>query len=236
MVQALKDYVKDGGKLLVSGAKAVERFGGAFLGVGAGRWVDKAIYHVPAEDGTVPVFSEPWRLVRLAGARSLGSLGTTPLAGERMLPHPAATLNRVGKGAVACIPGSVFRDFNRSRYPLTRAFVHDVTRALAGRMDIEVEAPACVDVVLRQKGARRIIHLINRSSGIPNLPNSGVIDEIPAVGPVTIAMRVVARPKKVTLAFEKTGIQLKYVPARKAGSVRIVVAAVRIHSAVVVEG
>ena len=57
MVDALKEYVGSGGKLLVSGAKAFERFGAPFLGVGPGRLVEKAIYYVPAGDGAAPIAS-----------------------------------------------------------------------------------------------------------------------------------------------------------------------------------
>ncbi len=94
MVDALKAYVRSGGKLLVSGAMVFDRFGGEFLGVSGGRLVKDAVYHVPAADGTVPVRSDPWRLLDAGGARSLGVLGSTPLRDERLLPHPAATLNR----------------------------------------------------------------------------------------------------------------------------------------------
>ncbi len=120
------------------------------------------VYHVPAADGTVPIFND-WRLIDLGGAKSLGLLGTTPLRDERLLPHPAATLNRVGRGAVGYVPCNVFRYFAASRYPLLRVFLGDVMRALAGRMEIEVEAPTYVDVVLRRQGSRRIVHLVNRS-------------------------------------------------------------------------
>jgi len=235
MIVALKEYVKAGGRLLVSGAKAGERFGEEFLGVKAGQLVDEAVYHVPAADGTVPILSAPWRLVETATAKSLGAIGVTPLRGEQLLPHPAATLNRVGKGAVAYIPCSVFRDFNRSRYPLTRIFVNAVMRALAGRLEIEQKAPSCVDVVLRRKGGKKIVHLINRSSGIPNLPNSGVIDEIPSVGPATITLKLSGKPRKVRLAFEKAAIRWKYVAGRKGGLLSVYVPTVHIHAAVVVQ-
>ena len=234
MVVALKEYVKNGGRLLVSGAKAFDRFGQEFLGVKAGKVVDTAIYHVPALDGTVPIFSAQWRLAEIATAKSLATIGATPLLGEQILAHPAATLNKVGKGAVAYIPCDIFRDFNASRYPLTRIFVHGVMRALAGRLDIEVKAPACVDVVLRRKGGKQIIHLVNRSSGIPNLPNSGVIDEIPSVGPATITLKLPGKPRKVRLAFEKTTIRWKYIAGHKGGTLRVDLPFVHIHAAVVV--
>ena len=93
-------------------------------------------------------------------AKSLGSLGRTALTDAELLAHPAATLNRVGRGAVAHIPADVCRDFEHNRYPLIRAFIGEVTRALAGKLPISVQAPLCVDVALRRKGDRSIIHFV----------------------------------------------------------------------------
>ncbi|MFH1008953.1 MAG: alpha-L-fucosidase [Candidatus Latescibacterota bacterium] len=231
MVQALKDYVVGGGKLLVSGAASFDRFGESFLGVTGNELVEKTAYQVPAGDGTVPLYSDPWRLIEPTTARSIGPLGLTPLLDDRLLPHAAATINKVGKGAVAYVPGDLFRDFERNHYPLTRVFVGEIVRKLAGKLDIEVKAPICIDVALRKKGSRKIIHLVNRGSGIPNQPNDGAVDEIPTVGPVVISMRTPHEPKKVHLAFEKGALTWAY----RAGKLTITVAGVHIHAAVVVE-
>jgi len=235
MVDALKRYVRGGGRLLVSGAAAFERFGGRFLGVSSRKVEQDVIYHVPAADGSVPVFSEQWRLVKPTKAEGFGRLGTSPLLDKRLLSCPAATLNKVGRGTVAYVSFNVFRCFDRHRYPLVRAFVGQLTRALAGRQAIRVEAPTSVDVVLRRKGGKSIIHLINRASGIPNRPNDGTVDEIPPVGPVTVEMAVGGRPPKVGLAFEKGALQWKFAAGKRGGKVVATVAQVHIHCAVVVE-
>jgi hypothetical protein len=235
MVDALRNYVRDGGRLLVSGAAAFERFGGRFLGVSGGTVEKDVRYHVAAADGSVPVFSEQWRLVRPTKARALGRLGTTPLLDQRLLACPPATLSKVGKGVVAYVPFSVFRFFDAHRYPLVRTFVGQLARALAGRQAIHVEGPACVDVVLRRKGGKSIIHLINRASGIPNSPNAAAVDEIPAVGPVRVEMRVAQRPRKAGLAFGDGAFEWKYVAGRRGGKVIATVAQVHIHCAVVIE-
>jgi hypothetical protein len=235
MVDALKRYVRDGGRLLVSGAAAFERFGGRFLGVRRGTVEEEATYHVPAADGSVPVFSEHWRLVRPTTAKGFGRLGTSPLMDDRLLPCPAATLNKAGRGVVAYVPFNVFRFFDRHRYPLVRAFVGEVTRALAGRQSIHVEGPTCVDVVLRKKGGRSIVHLINRASGIPNRPNDGTVDEVPAVGPVWVEVRIARGPRKVSLAFEKAAFQWKYLAGRRGGKLIATVGQVHVHCAVVIE-
>jgi hypothetical protein len=129
------------------------------------------------------------------------------------------------------VPANLFRDFNRNRYPETQRFVVDVMKQLAGRLDIQVEAPIGTDVALRVQGRRRIIHLINRCSGIPNQSANGAIDEIPEVGPVTVRMRVPQSPKKVTLALEKGDLSRKYA----SGVLTIRVPRYRIHAAIVIE-
>ena len=231
MVEALKDYVERGGKLLISGAESFDRFGESFLGVTKGKLVEKTTYHVPAGDGAVPLFSDPWRLVTPGTAKPIGQIGTTPLLDDRLLPHFAATINRVGKGAVTYLPCNLFRDFERNHYPLTRVFVGEIVRKLTGRLDISVKAPICVDVALRKKGTRKIIHLVNRASGIPNQPNDGAVDEIPTVGPIIITMKAAEEPRKVHLAFEKGEIAWNY----GSGKLTITVPSVHIHAAVVVE-
>jgi len=231
MVKALKDYVGGGGKLLVSGAAGFERFGARFLGVRGGKMEQDVIYHVAAGDGSVPVYSAAWRLVRPTKATAFGRLGTTPLLDERLLAAPAATINAVGKGAVACVPFDVFRFFAARRHPMVRQFVGELVQALAGELDIRVHAPTCVDVVLRRKGGRTIVHLINRASGIPNRPNDGSVDEIPPVGPVKVEVRLPQKPSAVRLAFEKCGFDWEYVARR--GEAVAAVDKVHIHAAIV---
>ena len=230
MLKALKEYVHGGGKLLVTGAESFERFGSAFLGVSAGMLESGVAYYVPAADSATPLFSKTWRLVKPTTAKSLGSLGRTALTDAEMLAHPAATLNRVGRGAVAYIPADVCRDFEHNRYPLIRAFIGEVTRALAGKLPISVQAPLCVDVALRRKGDRSIIHFVNRASGIPNQPNNGAIDEIPKVGPIIITVNAVKPPVSVTAAWE--GSKPKW--RLKGPTLTVTLDALHIHEAILI--
>jgi len=234
MVSALKGYVLNGGKLLLSGAAMLDRFGADFLGVTSGTVVAGTTYHLPAGDGTTPLYSAHWRLLETTTARGLFQLGTTALPDAYLLPHPGATLQRRGKGKILYLPADLFRDFAHNRYPLTRTLVGELVRALAGRLPIEVHGPLCVDVVLRRKGRKTIIHLINRASGIPNQPNNGAVDEIPPVGPLTIKLRVPASPRRVRLAFERTPLHWEHTP-KHGGTHTITVPLVHIHAAVVVE-
>lgn len=230
MVDKLKKYVREGGKLLVTGAESFGRFGSAFLGVSAGKLERDATYYVPAADASTPLFSKSWRLVKPTTAKTLSFLGRTALTDSELLAHPAATLNRVGRGAVAYIPADVCRDFEHNRYPLVRAFIGEVTRALVGKMPITVQAPLCVDVALRRKGEHTIIHLVNRASGIPNQPNNGPSDEIPEVGPITITLKASRSPASVTAAWKGSKPHWTH----RGSNLAITLPSIRIHEAIVI--
>jgi hypothetical protein len=231
LVAALKDYVRQGGRLLVTGARALERFGAEFLGVTPGTIEEKKSYHVPAADGMTPVFSQEWRLVECTTAKPLGQLGRSVLTDDRLLPNPAAVTRAEGKGRVVYVPAGVFRDFAHNRYPLTREWIRGLVRALQPRLDISVRAPTALDVALRRKGRRTLVHFVNRASGIPNQANNGAIDEIPAVGPVDVTMHLPRRPRSVRLAFEPGPLGWAW----KKDLLTVHVPGVRVHAAVVVE-
>ncbi len=195
MLDALKAYVDDGGRLLVSGSRLGERFGSDFLGFETDEVVQDKSYAVPAADGAVPLYSAEWRLGHATTAEGYGCLGDGCLVEDRRLPHPAAVFNRVGKGMVGHVPANLFRSLRRNRYPLLRQFLGELVAKLLPSPDVRVTAPACVDVVLRQREDAVLVHFIN-------LANSGATGEIPPVGPLTLRMRLDKKPREVALAFE----------------------------------
>ncbi len=110
----------------------------------------------------------------LAGAQPLASL-THPIY-ERTPEHfyaannppPAATsefasvfLNRIGRGAVVYFPFDIFRFYQLDSYPPLRRIVLAMLDRVAPRQEAYVDAPAQVEVVLRQRGTSRFLHLVN---------------------------------------------------------------------------
>jgi hypothetical protein len=231
MVAALKEYVRAGGKLLLSGTGGLARFGEEFVGAKMTESLEKGTRFLPAGDGAVPVYSETWQVLAPTFAKGFGAIGKTSLLDDRLLPGPAWTLHKIGRGAVGYIPCDVFRAFEHNRYPMLRQFVGGVAEKLIGSLPIRVKAPTCVDVILRKQGKSTLIHLINRSSGLPNVPSSGAIDEIPPVGPVKIVIECEKAPHSVKLAFEKARLEWEYLP----GKLTITLERVHIHAAVVVK-
>jgi hypothetical protein len=226
MVDCLKQYVREGGTLVVTGAESVDRLGEEFLGVTVTSRQPTATYFVPAADGAVPVHSDSWALLRATDGEGIGRLGTSPLLDDRLTEYPAAVRHRVGRGTVVTVPFSVCRDFNHNRYPLTRGFLVDLVRQSAPRLDFEVSGPVGVDVALRRKADRLLVHFVNRVSGIPNQPNNGTIDSVPEVGPLVFTWRSAPVPSGVSLEFAPERATWSHVN----GDLRVIIPRVGIHS------
>lgn len=231
MVQALKRYVERGGNLLVTGADAYDRFGGEFLGAESITIEEDIDYHVPARSGAAPIYSATWRMIKPTTAISAGRILGSSRLDTRLLEYAAATINTYGKGKVAYVPCSVFEFFYQVRYPLIREFIGDLAQRLVGKLPIRMFGPTGVDVILRRRGERTLVHLINLTSGLPNSPTAGAIDEIPFVGPITVEIDRDTPPTSVGLAFEDGDFEWNY----QHGTVIARLDRLHIHAAIVVE-
>ncbi len=231
LIAEVKAWVADGGRLCLSGAALPERWGADFLGIAPGDLLGEAVYHVPAGKGRAPVWSKQWRPVTLRGATALGLLSRSDDLQRHVTAHPAATLHRVGAGAVAWLPYDAFAFFERGRYALIREFLGGVLDALGGPRELQITAPLAVEPILRRQGARRIIHLINRSAGWSTGPNDPAVEEIPPVGPVELRLELPARPRTVSAAWEAGKLSWAW----DDGFVRIQLNRVLIHEAILID-
>lgn len=203
MVEALKGYVKNGGRLLVTGAESFTPFGADFLGVTEGKIADKATYFVAVGEESAGFHSDTWRMIESTKAEKLAFINETDIITEYQTPNVAVTLNKVGKGMVAYIPFGIFRSVQHTRNPNQRNFIGDIIKKLAPEMSITIDAPTCVDVALRRKGESQLIHFVNRNSGLPTTSDVIAVDDIPLVGPITVKVRCLKEPESVSLVFDK---------------------------------
>jgi hypothetical protein len=231
MVTALKNYALNGGGLLVTGSGMYDRFGTDFLGFAGDEVQTGKSYDIPADDGSVSLFSKEWRLGKATTGTVLGNIGNGSLLEDKILQNPAAVINQIGKGKVIYVPAAIFHDFAHNRYQLTRCFIREITEKLLPDPMIRVKAPTCIDVTMRQRDGEIIIHFVNRISGIPNTPNNGAIDEIPPVGPITVHINMNKPPKAVAGVLEDNKVDWQW----NAGQLSIQVSSVYIHNAVVVK-
>ncbi|MBI4024470.1 MAG: hypothetical protein HY360_05780 [Verrucomicrobia bacterium] len=214
----LKQYVQDGGRLLVIGSQAARLFR-EMLGVklggvdeGARPYMNDVQYFVcqkrePPENmavsthllgGSMLAWSPgPWLKVVPNTARAVGY--RFPTHNTRKGRETAATIHRFGRGKVAAIFGPLGVAIHTSHHPALREFLRQVMQSLFPRPLITVRAPAGVEVVLRQREKQLLVHLIN-TTGAPRAEDHLIVDEIPSVGPVGLDMALLRRPRRVHLA------------------------------------
>lgn len=233
MVHSLKDYVAKGGRLLVTGAAAYDRFGGEFLGASSQEVLGPETYYIRAGDGSVPIFSPSWRSLQPTSAEAFSSIGRTPLVNAELLSFPPVTVNKVGSGKVAYVPFDLFHFYSRTRYPLVRVFVGAVVRALNAVFPITVQAPPSVDVVQRHKGNAVLIHLLNRNEGM--LSSANPQGEPPPAGPIVVTAELPVKPSEVRILFEQGKSQWTVTdnPVTKGVTIKVFIPQISIHATVV---
>ncbi len=191
--KALLRYVADGGSLLLLGEKCARLFE-PHLGV----TLQGKPAHVRAELATAlgPVNANGnWQAAELDGATSI--LTRHPDRNTSRDPSVAATLVGHGKGKVAAVWGPVGQTFFRSHHPYLRRCLGDIVAKLFPNPAVEVDGPPRLDVALRRtKAGRLCVHLLNLANR-PTSSRYGIIDHIPSVGPITVRLKVKAKPQDV---------------------------------------
>lgn len=232
MVVKLRAYVVSGGRLLVTGAAAWERFGAEFLGAETASLEGEGTWFVPAAEGMAEVYSPTWRMLTPTTGRPVAFLGTLPLRDEGLTSYPAALVSDVGRGRVVYVPYDLFHFFRRSGYGRVRAWVGECMAALGTDLGIRVEGPSCVDVVLRRQGDRLLVNLINTTPVVESYGSSASAEELPLVGPIRIRVRSNNAPKAVEAAFESGAVTWFHDP--DAGWLEVTLGGVRLHEVVVI--
>lgn len=237
LMDELSAYVRQGGRLLVTGDHVVRDFG-TLLGVEPNGEPQNGTFYVPAEGGAVPI-PGPWQLVDGTGLRTLAPLLSGQEPSLDRTGHPAATVTRVGRGRVAAVYGPLFRAYGTLHYPQLRSFAGEALRAVAGKQMVELKGPTHVDLSLRRKGKRSapseqetlIVHLVNRGASPPLSPTHAAVEAVPLVGPLELRIEWPTEPRRVTLVPDRKGLTWAW----EKGTIRARIEALHIHSAVVVE-
>lgn len=228
--QELIAWVKQGGRLLLTGSHIAADFGEKTLGVRAEGDPKDEVVFVPADGGAVNV-GGVWLRVKTAGARSLAPLLRSQELKRGATGNPAATLRKLGKGYIAAIYGPVATVYADYRYPRIRSFAGEVLRALTGPMPVEIDAPHWVQLTVREKPGQTIAHLVNTGSSNPLSPVNPYVEDVPAVGPLTVRVQCDRRPAAVTLEPDHEGLAWTW----SRGVLTATIDALYIHSALVVD-
>ncbi|MCC6487342.1 MAG: hypothetical protein IT364_07565 [Candidatus Hydrogenedentes bacterium] len=229
MKSALADYVRKGGRLVMSGANVSKDFA-ELAGVSAVEGQTHPSAYVPADNGCVTV-SGPWQGVTLNGAEALSPLLSQQEPELNQIGTPAATRMKVGDGMVVAIHGPVFRAYHRGHYPRLRQFIGDCMSALNSPRLCHVDGPWWIEMSARRKDGKTLIQFVNRSASGYTAPNRHMVEHVPDAGPFTVTLPLDKKPARCYMAPDETGLEWSYAD----GTLTAEVSGLAIHNVLVVE-
>jgi hypothetical protein len=189
----LLGYARNGGKLLVTGAHPAAMFADALDVKLVGEPFDQAAF--VTGDELFGSLHGLWRNVDPGSANAIESRYPTFDASRD--GQCAATLSSYGKGQIAAIYGPVGGCYKFSHAASTRQFLRRVVARIFAPV-VEVSGANAVEVVVRRKNRRLLVHLINGEGLISSseFQSSGYI---PPVGPLRLRVKLPAAPSRVTV-------------------------------------
>jgi hypothetical protein len=227
LAPAFKDdlvaYVKKGGSLLLVGPKSAALFQQE-LGVTLEGEPSAKPQTLTYEGGQAPTkgFMQVAKLS--AGAVPFGTLRTAVSEPAQ----PAASIAPLGKGKIAAVYAELGQSYIGVRSPVVRGFLNALARKLFPKPMVEVSGSPDVDVCLMRQKGKLLVNLVNTSGPHQTEP---IQEKIQPVGPLSVTLRLRAKPSKITL--EPGGQPLAF--GYREGVAALTVPQLDIHRVIVVE-
>jgi len=254
LFEKLTTWVQNGGKLLTTGNSIDHPKMQKLLGV---KLVKKAAInegHIFLPDGEPASVHNSWDNVQPTEAeawfpvyRSWDDLNVDmrafpdnyPMDGvmDEENPHdagfPGATIRRLGKGVAAHISTRVFPHYWAYGEAPVRRWLGQMLDELQPEPLFSTDALCFVEVALRQKQDRLLVHLVNGNTGRDlacSWTDDLTVDDIPPVGPIEIHVRCAEKPEVVALEPGEESLPFTF----EAGVLRVSVPKLEIHCCVAV--
>jgi len=222
---ALLDYARNGGSLLLCGPQAVQIFSGCGI-------------EISAPEQKLTYIAHQYRMVSYQGLR--GDF-VAPDASEicgwyhnfnyfESPVYPMVVQHKLGTGSVAAVCFDLGDLYTGNRTVLIRQLFRSLADRLFPNRMLRLRGSEYADPTLMTKDGRILLNLTN-FAGAHSDPNVRTFNEIPPVGPVEIELRLDHAPHSVTRQPE--GADLSYTFAD--GILRCRVENIDIHTIVVID-
>jgi len=194
--QELLDFVQAGGSLLVVGPQSAALFENELGICFNGELEPESTCWLEHEGYLAGLSRNPSRAVALeAGAQPFGRLfKDNDVTGPS---QAAASIISFGKGKLAGVYANLGERYTHGTNYVARRFLADLVHRLFPQPMVEVGGSHSVDVSLGRQGGSLLLNLVN-TAGPSGDPEVYTYDEIPALGPLSIKVRLPAAPKRVT--------------------------------------
>jgi hypothetical protein len=230
VVEALESFARAGGHVVMSGEYLARDYPALVGASPRGEMLSGSVY-LPVADRAVPVAGE-WQPVSPAPGTQVLTYRLTQQEPRKDVTDQAVVTRRpLGTGAILAVHGPIFRNYGLGHYLTLRRYFGDLFGGLGIPWAATVEAPARLEMILRQKEGKMLVNLINRGAGETLSPDRVIVEDLPPVENVVIRVRRERPPKSVSVV----PADLKIAWAYRDGVVKINIPRVEIHRVVVVE-
>jgi len=202
----LKDYVQNGGSLLVAGPESASMFYEE-LGVELKDTAFTTVQSIASGKQMAAINTVFQAVVPGQGVEVCGNRYDVP--DFRFGSKPAATVTRFGKGKIAGVYFDIARGYLTSANPVYRDFINSIVRQLFPEPVVEITGSDYVATTVNRLGGKLTVNLINLSGEHAN-EKVARYDEIPAIGPLNVKIRADKRPSKVSLQPENKELKFAW--------------------------
>ncbi len=145
-------------------------------------------------------------------------------------PTQKPSIVQLGRGTIAATLAPFSQNYLSNPTAAARDSLNALARQLFPNPIVQVTGSHDVDVAVNRLGPRLAVNLVNTAG--PHATNEGaIVDSIPPVGPLQIAIRLPAKPANVTLEPGGQPITFQY----QDGLIRLTLQKLDIHSIILVE-
>ena len=221
MVEGLRQYVNNGGRLLLIGAETAKLFASE-LGISSSEKKEEDIAFISAAGRLGGIRSPRLNVKLTADAGTISHFYRSNDYVDRM-DEVAASVRKVGKGRIAAIyfdAGSAYAEY---KTPVVRDFIASAVEALQPERKVEVKGSHLVHVAFNELKGRRLINLINIAGEHTNRAAIGY-DQVPPLTDLKISIQ--GKPARVRLQPEGRDLPLRYAN----GSTTVTLPKLEIHS------
>lgn len=223
----LKEYVREGGNLLVTGTDATAMFR-AELGVELKDTAFAAVQSIASGTQMAAVNSVFQAVVPGQGVEVCGTRYDVP--DFRFGSAPAATVASYGKGKIAGVYFNIGKNYLSWANPVYRDFIGSIVAKLFPGPVVSVSGSENVAVTVNRLNDQLTVNLINLAGEHAN-EKVARYDEIPAVGPLTVKVRSDKRPSNVFLQPENEKLKFTWTD----NLLEVTIPKLEIHSVLVIE-
>lgn len=224
LVDRLKFYLKNGGNIVIIGAKGTRLFDDV-LGVSEKKEVALSQLYLGYDNRLVQLNSN-YRTTE--GTTSVKPFARMFSATDFRFPGGvAATITDYGKGKIAAVYADLGDAYRLGTSSVIRDFLSGILKVLFPAPLVKVEGSHRVHVVPTMKNGKLMVNLVNTSGDHSN-PNYNGFDEIPTLMNLKVSVKLAKKPTSVTLQPEGTKVNVMYTD----GEAVFIVPELKIHTVI----